>query len=233
MFVENLCPPAILYLGFSLTQIIIDLFRKMYNTAMIKIAVTVVFTTVLNMLCKSGLTVISWFIVFIPFVTMTLVTGILLYMFGLGPFTGKMDYSKLKPEEENPAVDRGLGPKEPEEVKPLPGPLPETNPDTKPLPKPEPEPTCSNPLLEEQKLPSLASTFMIDGNLEGVQKPSSFSVSTKKPSFESSLSDTAAPVRKILKTIETTTVNYKEIDDEDNMERGSKSIDKTTTTATF
>jgi archaellum biogenesis protein FlaJ (TadC family) len=102
MFVENLCPPAILYLGFSLTQIIIDLFRKMYNTAMVKIAVAVVFTTVLNMLCKSGLTTISWFIVFIPFVTMTLVTGILLYIFGLGPFTGKMDYSKLKGENHYP-----------------------------------------------------------------------------------------------------------------------------------
>lgn len=107
MFVENLCGPAVLYLGFSLTQIIIDLFRKAYNTAIIKSAVAIVFTTVLNMLCKQGLSVISWFVVFIPFVTMTLVTGILLYVFGLAPFTGKLQYSTSQPTQPvNPAIQR-------------------------------------------------------------------------------------------------------------------------------
>jgi len=107
MFVENLCGPAVLYLGFSLTQIIIDLFRKAYNTAIIKSAVAIVFTTVLNMLCKQGLSVISWFIVFIPFVTMTLVTGILLYVFGLAPFTGKLQYSTSDSTlPTNPAIQR-------------------------------------------------------------------------------------------------------------------------------
>jgi hypothetical protein len=115
MFVENLCSPAVLYLGFSLTQIIIDLLKKMYNTALVKTAVAVVFTTVLNILCSRGLTTISWFIVFIPFVTMSFVTGILMYLFGLAPFTGKLDYSTLingKEPPKNPAVDRGDGPKE-------------------------------------------------------------------------------------------------------------------------
>jgi len=118
--VENLCSPAVLYLGFALTQIVIDLFRKMYNTAIVKSAVAIVFTTVLNMLCSRGLTVISWFIVFIPFVTMTLVTGILLYVFGLAPFTGKLNYSDQTPGRQmapNPAVDRGMGPQPPAIVK--------------------------------------------------------------------------------------------------------------------
>ena len=116
MFVENLCSPAVLYLGFALTQIVIDLFRKMYNTAIVKSAVAIVFTTVLNMLCSRGLTMISWFIVFIPFVTMTLVTGILLYVFGLAPFTGKLNYSDQTPGKQmaaNPAVERGMGPQPP------------------------------------------------------------------------------------------------------------------------
>ena len=116
MFVENLCSPAVLYLGFALTQIVIDLFRKMYNTAIVKSAVAIVFTTVLNMLCSRGLTMVSWFIVFIPFVTMTLVTGILLYVFGLAPFTGKLNYSDQSPGRQmapNPAVDRGTGPQPP------------------------------------------------------------------------------------------------------------------------
>lgn len=119
MFVDKLCSPAVLYLGFSLTQIIIDLFKKMYNTAIVKMAVMIVFTTVLNLLCARGLTTISWFIVFIPFVTMSLVTGILMYLFGLAPFTGKLDYSQLANGKDittpppNPAINRGIGPKEP------------------------------------------------------------------------------------------------------------------------
>lgn len=114
MFVENLCGPAVLYLGFSLTQVIIDLFRQAYNTAIIKSVVTIVFTTILNMLCRQGLGIISWFIVFIPFVTMTLVTGILLYVFGLAPFTGKLQYSSQEqPLPQNPAVNRQV-PSQPE-----------------------------------------------------------------------------------------------------------------------
>ena len=119
MFVENLCPPAILYLGFSLTQIVIDMFKGMYNTAIVKSAVAIVFTTILNMLCSRGLTTISWFIVFIPFVTMTFVTGVLMYLFGLAPFTGKLKYQgdndndKNLPPQKNPAVDRGMGPQDP------------------------------------------------------------------------------------------------------------------------
>lgn len=107
MFVENLCSPAILYLGFSLTQIVIDLFRKMYNTALIKVVIAFVFTMLLNMLCVRGLSVISWIIVFIPFISMTLITGLVMYSLGLSPYLGKMDYSKLNIfKKKNPAVDR-------------------------------------------------------------------------------------------------------------------------------
>lgn len=105
MLIENLCPPAILYLGFSLTQIIIDIFRKMYNLALMKSVVTIVFTGVLNILCSRGLTTVSWLIVFIPFITMTLVTAILLYVFGLSPLTGKLDYSVSKPTSSAQPLD--------------------------------------------------------------------------------------------------------------------------------
>jgi hypothetical protein len=97
MLIENLCAPAILYLAFSLTQILIDIFRKTYNLALMKAVVTIVFTGVLNILCSRGLGVISWLLVFIPFITMTFVTAILLYVFGLSPITGKLDYSVYTP----------------------------------------------------------------------------------------------------------------------------------------
>lgn len=83
MILEELCPPALLYIAFSLTQIIIDIFKSMYNTAFFKLIVMIIFTIILNVLCKRGLGVISWFIVFMPFIMMTVITALLLYVFYL------------------------------------------------------------------------------------------------------------------------------------------------------
>ena len=85
---EKLCAPAILYIAFSLTQIIIDIFKEMYNTAFFKFIVMMIFSIMLNILCKRGLGVISWFIVFVPFIMMTIITTMLLFVFGLSPATG-------------------------------------------------------------------------------------------------------------------------------------------------
>ena len=89
MIIDSLCPPAVLYLGFSIIQIIIDLFRGQQNSAFLKVIVMIIFTILLNQLCIGGLTILSWFIVFIPFIMMTYVTTILLYVFGLNPSKGK------------------------------------------------------------------------------------------------------------------------------------------------
>ncbi len=89
MIIDSLCPPAVLYLGFSVIQIIIDLFRGQQNSAFLKVIVMIVFTILLNQLCIGGLTILSWFIVFIPFIMMTYVTTILLYVFGLNPSKGR------------------------------------------------------------------------------------------------------------------------------------------------
>ena len=90
MVLNEVCPPALMYLIFSITQITIDTFQAQYNTAFVKIWVALVFTIVLNYLCRRGLGIISWFIVFIPFMLMTLIIGILLYVFGLDPATGRI-----------------------------------------------------------------------------------------------------------------------------------------------
>jgi hypothetical protein len=92
----NLCPPAIIYLFFSLTQIIIDLFKGLYNTASVKTMVMVIVTFLLNILCKQGLDVVSWIIVFIPFITMTVIVSLILYAFGLNAATGKINYNNIK-----------------------------------------------------------------------------------------------------------------------------------------
>ena len=89
MVFSELCPPALMYLLFSITQIAIDTVKGLYNTALIKIWVAFIFTILLNYLCRLGLGIISWFIVFIPFVLMTLVVAILLLML-LIKFSGKL-----------------------------------------------------------------------------------------------------------------------------------------------
>lgn len=84
----NLCAPAWIYIAFSLTQIIIDTFKGLYNTAFFKMIVMIIITILLNALCSAGMSIISWIIVFIPFIFMTVIVTILLYVFGLDPATG-------------------------------------------------------------------------------------------------------------------------------------------------
>jgi len=101
---ETLCPPAILYLGFSLTQIIIDTFKGHYNTAFFKTIVMCIFTLLLNILCSRGLGLISWIIVFIPFILMTYITAVLLFVFGLSPSNEEMNYNVKYPSDYPPEL---------------------------------------------------------------------------------------------------------------------------------
>jgi hypothetical protein len=88
----NLCAPAIIYLIFSVTQILIDTIKGLYNTALMKGVVTFMVTILLNILCERGLGVVSWIIVFIPFILMTVIVSMLLYIFGLDAATGRLNY---------------------------------------------------------------------------------------------------------------------------------------------
>jgi archaellum biogenesis protein FlaJ (TadC family) len=101
MDINNFCAPALLYVAFSVTQIIIDTFKQMYNTALVKVVVMIIFTYILNILCQRGLGIISWFIVFIPFITMTVITALLLMTFGLHPKSGQQIYPNNKKYNHN------------------------------------------------------------------------------------------------------------------------------------
>ena len=90
MLTTELCGPALIYLTFSLTQIIIDSFKGYYNTAFFKLWIMILVTILLNTLCLRGLGTVSWMIVFIPFFAMSVVTSLLLYYFGLDPKSGKI-----------------------------------------------------------------------------------------------------------------------------------------------
>ena len=84
----SLCAPALIFVAFSITQIVIDIYKAMYNTALVKFTVMVVFTILLNVLCQRGMGIISWVIVFIPFIMMSIITVLLLTLFGLSPTVG-------------------------------------------------------------------------------------------------------------------------------------------------
>lgn len=85
---STICGPALLYLVFSMTQILIDTFEGLYNTAFIKFVVMIMLTLLLHILCQSGLSVIAWVIVFVPFIFMTVIVSMVLYVFGLNAATG-------------------------------------------------------------------------------------------------------------------------------------------------
>ena len=90
MFGEGICPPALIYLIFSISQVLIDTVKGFFNTALIKMIVAIVFTFMLNYLCSSGLGILSWIIVFIPFILMTVIVTMLLFVFNLDPKTGNL-----------------------------------------------------------------------------------------------------------------------------------------------
>lgn len=111
MVFQNLCPPALIYLIFSLTQVVIDSVSGLYNTALVKVWVSFVFTILLNYLCDLGLGIVSWIIVFIPFILMTVIVAVLLLMFGLDPATGKIKITDMSnpSTNKNDAIDTQKG----------------------------------------------------------------------------------------------------------------------------
>lgn len=74
--------PSILYLLFAASHIVMDSYYQQYNSVFVKILIAMFFTFILNWLCQVGLSAISWIIILIPFLFMTLITGLLLYAFG-------------------------------------------------------------------------------------------------------------------------------------------------------
>jgi hypothetical protein len=94
---ENLCMPALIYLIFAVSHVIIATYKGFYNAAFIQIWITLLFTFLLNTLCQNDLSIISWIIISIPFLFMTLIAAILLYMFGLNPTSGLKQIPPPKP----------------------------------------------------------------------------------------------------------------------------------------
>ena len=86
---EQICMPALIYFVFSMTHVIIDTYKGLYNTAIIEFWLGAVFTVLLNLLCIHDMSIISWLIISIPFLLMTVIAALLLFTFRLNPATGQ------------------------------------------------------------------------------------------------------------------------------------------------
>ena len=86
---KYLCNPALLYVIFASVQIIFDLFNEMWSLAITKTFVAIIFTFIINMLCVNGLSVISWFLILIPFFLTLLLFEILIFILGVKDETTK------------------------------------------------------------------------------------------------------------------------------------------------
>ena len=80
-FIENLCPPALLYIVYIAVQVGLDLSLGLVLTAVVKLIWGLAGTFVLNAFCSVDLGIVSWVIIATPFVITALAMSISL---GLG-----------------------------------------------------------------------------------------------------------------------------------------------------
>lgn len=75
-FIEDLCPPALLYLIFLVVQLGLDASLGMWITLVVKAFLGFATVGVLDVFCTIDLGVVSWFLVAVPFIITALGTSI-------------------------------------------------------------------------------------------------------------------------------------------------------------
>ena len=74
--IEDLCPPALLYLIFLVVQLGLDASLGLWVTLVVKAILGFATVIVLDTFCGIDLSVVSWFLVATPFVVTALATAI-------------------------------------------------------------------------------------------------------------------------------------------------------------
>lgn len=75
-FIEDLCPPALLYLIFLVVQLGLDASLGMWITLVVKAVLGFATVLVLDTFCGVGLGPVSWFLVAAPFIITAIATAI-------------------------------------------------------------------------------------------------------------------------------------------------------------
>lgn len=102
MFFTSLCTPALIYLVFFLTHSLVATFQNNYKHAILQILLGILMTFLLQLLCLRKMDIISWIIVFIPFIFYTYMVMIIYYVFGINP---QVESETEEEEEENDTSD--------------------------------------------------------------------------------------------------------------------------------
>tara|TARA_B100000886_G_scaffold339813_1_gene306482 strand:- start:2543 stop:3043 length:501 start_codon:yes stop_codon:yes gene_type:complete len=88
MLIDRLCSPALIYLAFSMIQLILDLSDSKFRLSVAKLIITLIFTYLLNILCDQKLSIISWILVSLPFLFMGYFSILLVYALGFSDKNG-------------------------------------------------------------------------------------------------------------------------------------------------
>ena len=85
MLLNYFCGPSIIYFSFVLIHFIMSTYHNKTKAAILQLLIGILITLLLQLLCMRGMSVISWIIVFIPFIFYTYMMVILFYAFGIEP----------------------------------------------------------------------------------------------------------------------------------------------------
>jgi hypothetical protein len=78
----EICAPALVYIFFTLSQIVIDIYNGAIEPAFLKIIVGIIVSGLLIILCTKGFSNVAWVIVLVPFIYMTCMVAILIFYMG-------------------------------------------------------------------------------------------------------------------------------------------------------
>lgn len=84
MFLDSFCPPAIVYLVFSTVHVLMSIFDGDKKGAFLQALMGLLITLLLQFLCMSGLSILSWIIAFLPLIFYTYMVILLYSIFGKG-----------------------------------------------------------------------------------------------------------------------------------------------------
>jgi hypothetical protein len=70
---SKLCTPALIYLVIAVIGILMAIKRTGIMSGAVSLIFVLIWTWLLNFLCKKGYNVVSWFLLFLPFISVLLV----------------------------------------------------------------------------------------------------------------------------------------------------------------
>tara|TARA_Y100000389_G_scaffold195573_1_gene227188 strand:+ start:88 stop:378 length:291 start_codon:yes stop_codon:yes gene_type:complete len=80
---DKLCAPAIIYITFAMAHTLVAIAREDNKGALAQLLLGILITLLLQVLCIKGMSIISWIIVFLPFIFYTYIVLILYKIFGI------------------------------------------------------------------------------------------------------------------------------------------------------